>query len=52
MPAWYFYFCQKCGHYERRYRNVKKCRKCGNRVARLTEPKELEKARKAIDATL
>lgn len=37
MSGWYLVKCKVCGYEEKRYRNVKKCRKCGNDVVRVPD---------------
>ena len=47
MPDYYDTKCTHCGHAEKRYRNVKHCRKCGNLITRVFEPdkKDIEIAK-------
>lgn len=37
MSGWYVVKCAVCGFEEKRYRNVKKCRKCRNDVQRVVK---------------
>lgn len=56
MPSFYEYVCVSCGHREERYRNVKRCRKCGGYVHRVEVERVsisvLQAANKELRSTL